>query len=74
MIKCIDKIIEEGNNVLGLQKTCELLKLLKEGQNLTDISKALDVSREQVSKSYKKKAVELVTQEFVELAKSGRGK
>jgi len=49
LIKCIDKIIEEGNSVLGLQKTCELLKLLKEGQNLTDISKALGASREQAT-------------------------
>jgi len=31
--------------------------LLKEGQNLADISKALGVSREQVRGSYKKKTV-----------------
>lgn len=69
---CIDKIVSDGKDQIGLQKICGFLEIVKEGQNLTDISKAMGVSREQVSKSYKKKAVELVTQEFVELAKSRR--
>jgi len=74
LIRCIDKIVADGKDNVGLHKVCGFLELAKEGKNLTYISKALGVSREQVSKSYKKKAVELITQEFVELAKARKGK
>jgi hypothetical protein len=74
LVRCIDKIVADGKDNVGLHKVCGFLELIKKGQNLTDISKVLGVSREQVSKSYKKKAVELVTQEFVELARARKGK
>ena len=55
---CIDKIISDGKGQVSLQKICQFLGLIKEGQNLTDISKTLRLSRERVSTSYKKKAVD----------------
>jgi hypothetical protein len=71
---CIDKIVSDAKDQVGLQKICQFLELVKEGQNLTDISKALGLSRERVSTSYKKKAVKLVTQEFMDLVKTRRNK
>ncbi|MDI6815373.1 MAG: hypothetical protein QMC90_04770, partial [Dehalococcoidales bacterium] len=71
---CIDKIVSDGKDQVGLQKICQFLKLIKEGQNLTDISKALGLSRERVSTSYKRKGVELITQEFMELVKGRKNK
>lgn len=70
LIGCIDRIIAQGNNEPGLHKTCKFLQLVKEGLNLTAISEELGLSREQVTRAYKKKAVELVTQEFLKVAKT----
>lgn len=70
LVRCIDKIIAEANGEPGLQKTCQFLDLVKEGQNLTAISEAMGLSREQVTRCHKKKAVELVTEEFTKLAKT----
>ena len=74
LIRCIDRIIAEGQGEAGLHKTCELLRLLKEGSNLTAISETLGLSREQVTRFHKKKAVELVTQEFLKVVKSRRAR
>ncbi|MCL0094292.1 type IV secretory system conjugative DNA transfer family protein [Dehalococcoidales bacterium] len=74
LVRCIDKIIAEANSEPGLQKTCEFLSLIKEGQNLTAIAEAMGLSREQVTRYHKKKAVELVTGEFSKLVKTRKPK
>jgi len=71
---CIDKIVTNGKDKVGLRKICQFVELIKGGQTLTDISKALGVSRERVSTSYKRKAVELVTQDFLDLVKTCKNK
>jgi hypothetical protein len=65
LIDCVDRIILELNGEPGLTKTCQFLKLIKEGYNVTATSRSLSLSREHVSRIYKRKAVELVTQEFL---------
>jgi len=72
LIKCIDRIVDQGRNESGLQKTCEFLLLTKDGLNLTAINDALGLSMEQVTRFHKKKAVELVTEEFLKLARTRR--
>ncbi|MDI6815470.1 MAG: hypothetical protein QMC90_05305, partial [Dehalococcoidales bacterium] len=52
---CIDKIVSDGKEQVGLEKICQFLELIKEGRNLTDISKALGLSRERVSTRYKRR-------------------
>jgi len=37
---------------------------VKEGQNLTAIGQAMGLSREQVTRRHKKKAIKLVTEKF----------
>jgi hypothetical protein len=70
LIDCIDRIVEAGKQEPGLEKTCEFLSMVKEGSNITEIGNALGLSRERVAKHYKKKAVELVTDEFLNVVKT----
>jgi hypothetical protein len=65
LITCVDKIIAELNSEPGLRRTCEFLQLIKQGTSVTTASKSLGLSREHVTRTYKKKAVELVAQEFL---------
>jgi hypothetical protein len=65
LIDCVDRIILEMSGEPGLAKTCQFLKLIKEGHSVTAISKSLSLSREHVTRIYKRKAIELVTQEFL---------
>jgi hypothetical protein len=65
LLDCVDRIILELSGEPGLAKTCQFLKLIKEGHSVTAISRSLSLSREHVTRIYKRKAVELVTQEFL---------
>ena len=67
LTNCIDRIIAELGTEAGLIKECEFLKMVKQGHNLSVIGKLLGLSREHITRTYKKKAVELVTQEFLYL-------
>jgi DNA-binding transcriptional regulator GbsR (MarR family) len=49
---------------------CDFLSLVKEGANITEISEALGLSRERVTKHYRKQAVEIVTDEFLKVVKT----
>ena len=44
--------------------------MVKEDSNITEIGNALGLSRERIAKHYKKKAVELVTDEFLNVVKT----
>jgi len=74
LVVCINRITAQGKDEPGLQKICKFLELINQGQNLTEISRALGLSRERITKSYKKKGVELVTQEFMNLVKTRKNK
>jgi len=64
------KIIVAQADSPGMQQACQFLKLTEQGLNLTSISEVMGLSREQVTRHHKKKAVELVTQEFMKKAKT----
>jgi hypothetical protein len=70
LLDCVNRIIEAGKDERGLHKICYFLELVKEGMSLTTISKTLGLSREHVTRTYKKKAVELVTQVFISTIKN----
>jgi hypothetical protein len=72
LVDCIDRIIEQGDSERGLHNTCEFLRLVKEGMSLTAIGKTLGVSREHVTRVYKRKAVELLTEIFLSTIRDGR--
>jgi CRP-like cAMP-binding protein len=72
LVDCRDGIIEQGDSERGLHNTCEFLRLVKEGMSLTAIGKTLGVSREHVTRVYKRKAVELLTKIFLSTIRDGR--
>ena len=71
LLSCIKKISKEVSSEPGLTRACNYLELLVEGLSCTEISKQLGLSREHVSRVYRKKAVELVTEEFLSTVKNG---
>jgi hypothetical protein len=53
-----------GNGKFGLSRACTYLQLLVEGFSCKEISRRLGLSREHVSRVYRKKALLLLTEEF----------
>ena len=68
LLGCVDRILLELSEEPGLSRACQFLKLIKKGYSVTAISKGLGLSREHVTRVCKKKAVELVTQEFLSIS------
>ncbi|UCG82571.1 MAG: hypothetical protein JSW38_10295 [Dehalococcoidia bacterium] len=71
LISCVETVLREVGNERGLVRACAYLKLLVEGRSCAEISKQIGLSREHVSRIYRKKAVELVTEEFLYTIKNG---
>ena len=69
LIECITKISTELSNEPSLARACNYLDLLVKGLSCKEISQKLGLSREHVSRVYRKKAVELVTEEFLSVVK-----
>ena len=69
LIECITKISAELSNEPNLARACNYLDLLVKGLSCQEISKQLGLSREHVSRVYRKKAIELVTEEFLSVVK-----
>ena len=65
LVSCVQKISEELGSERGLARACKYLELLVEGLSCKEISRILGLSREHVSRVYRKKALELVTEEFL---------
>ncbi|OGN91991.1 MAG: hypothetical protein A2Z75_05340 [Chloroflexi bacterium RBG_13_50_10] len=60
------------NSEPGLAKACAYLKLVTNGAGYREISKHLGLSREHISRVYRKKAIELVTEEFLSVVRNRR--
>jgi hypothetical protein len=65
LLSCVQKISSELGNEPRLARCCKYVELLSEGINCRQISKQLGIPREHVSRVYRKKAIELVTEEFL---------
>jgi len=74
LLGCVDRVLALTGEEQGLQTTCEFLRLVKEGLSLTAISERLGLSREHVSRVYRRRAVELVAQEFLRVARRRKRK
>ena len=64
LLNCIKKISAELSDEPGLARVCHYLALLVEGLSCKAISRQLGLSREHVSRVYRKKAIELVIEHF----------
>ncbi len=65
LLDCTQRISKELSAEPGLARTCSYLDLYIKGLSCREISEQLGLSREHVSRVYRKKAVELITEEFL---------
>jgi DNA-binding NarL/FixJ family response regulator len=65
LIACVDKVCKELVKEAKHTRACNYLRLVVEGFSCREIGKQLGLSREHVSRVYRKKAIELVTEEFI---------
>jgi len=72
LLACIDHVVSDVGNEPGLSKACQYLQLLAAGASCREISVKMGLSREHISRVYRKKAVELVTESFIPIVKNGR--
>jgi CRP-like cAMP-binding protein len=67
LLTCVQKLSTELGNEPGLARACNYLQLLAQGLSCQEISKRLGLSREHVSRVYRKKAIKLATEEFLSI-------
>jgi len=60
LVYCIDKIAIDMGNEPGSYRLCQYLLLAKQGLSCRQISKGFGLSREQVSRVYRRRALELL--------------
>jgi len=65
LIACVEKVTSDLGGEPALSRDCQYLVLLKEGLSCRQISRQLGLSREHVSRVYRRRALELVTEEFL---------
>jgi len=65
LLACVEKVFSEVSNEPGLARACTYLQLSVEGLTCREIGRRLNLSREHVSRVYRRKAIELVTEELV---------
>lgn len=71
-IACVNNITTELGGEPKLVRVCSYLKLLVEGLACKEISTQLGLSREHVSRVVRRKAIELLTEEFLNAVKTSR--
>ena len=71
LLACVDKISTEFSNEPALSRACNYLQLLVQGLTCREISKQLGLSREHVSRVYRKKALALLIEEFFSRVRNG---
>ena len=72
LLFCVEKASEELGSELGLVRVCRYLQLAAQGLSCQEISRQLGLSREHVSRSYRKKAIRLLTHQFLSTITNGQ--
>jgi hypothetical protein len=67
LLSCVQKVSTELGDEPRLDRACRYLALLIQGLSCREISKQLGLSREHISRKYRKKAIAIVTEEFLHL-------
>ena len=70
LVSCVDNVVNDLDGEPSLSRECRYLTMLKNGLNTRQISGELGLSREHVSRVYRRRALELVTNEFLLTIKS----
>ena len=66
---CVSKICAEVGNEPGLAKACRYLALRASGLKCRDISSKLGLTREHVSRTVRRRALELLVEEFLSVTR-----
>jgi DNA-binding NarL/FixJ family response regulator len=69
LLSSVDKVISDMSQETASSRACQYLELLKQGLSCQQISGELGLSREHVSRVYRRKALELVTSAFLTMVK-----
>ena len=64
LLACIEKISSELGDEIGLTRACRYLQLIVKGLSCKEIARQLGLSREHTSRVYRRKALELLIEEF----------
>ena len=65
ILSCVDHIVREVRGESGLSRACQYLQLRVKGFSCKQISNEMGLSREHISRVYRKKALGLLTERFL---------
>jgi DNA-binding NarL/FixJ family response regulator len=68
---CVEGVVSDVANEPTLRRERQYLELVRDGLSCSEASKRLGLSREHVSRTYRKKALQLLTEEFLRRTKHG---
>ena len=71
LLTCIEKISLELGDEIGLTRACTYLRLIVQGLSCKEIARQLGLSREHTSRVYRRKALEVLAEEFFNMVKNG---
>jgi hypothetical protein len=74
LLSCVEKVASELGNEPGLARACQYLHFISEGLSCSEISRRFGLSREHVSRIYRRKAIELVTEEFLSTVRNTKSR
>lgn len=69
---CIKSVTDELGNDPVLSRHCQYLLLVKQGLSQKQISNQLGLSREHISRTYRRKSVELLAEELLSVIKNNQ--
>lgn len=72
MLACIDDVVRDVGKEPALLRVCQYLHLRATGYRCQQISDEMGLSREHVSRVYRRKALELLTEQFLSTVNSRR--
>ena len=72
LLTCIEKISLELGDEVGLTRACRYLELKVDGLSCKEIARQLGLSREHTSRVYRRKALEVLAEEFFNMVKKDR--
>lgn len=72
LLDCVDRVCAQLASESGSAKACEYLRLRTDGHTCQDISQRLGLSREHVSRTVRKKALEILAEEFMAVTRERR--
>jgi len=68
---CVDRVLSDLGNEKALHRERDYLELLRDGLSCREASKRLGLSREHVSRTYRKRALQLLTEVFLAVTRNG---